>query len=228
MMLASCSKDEIVAPHQTTLLKIADTYLLGIQSSQTSHANAQLRRKDITVQLVPKFYELSTFAQTSIRRSLNVATEGRPGLDAGSSELSSATPKEETTTTLPPQELNMLLPKVCEAMVLVVQCLSTACLQEEDAGEGSMDATESRTRTSPLTRDLLLDPLSSDDNTGVLEHLVGMFGLDLIHVLLQDTDEPPTYNIRAVASSPRLLTSYHAGEDAIRRSPSAFYPYTAT
>ncbi|KAJ3855487.1 spinocerebellar ataxia type 10 protein domain-containing protein [Lentinula lateritia] len=110
--------DEIVTPHQTTLLKLLDSYL---QSTPVFSPGTQSRITRTHVKLCPMlsnlFFSLSTYAQTAMRRSLlssvpNVVPEHGIDVDVQG----------------PPAELDVLLPKVCEALVLTAQCIITITL----------------------------------------------------------------------------------------------------
>ncbi|KAF8727186.1 hypothetical protein AX14_007502 [Amanita brunnescens Koide BX004] len=93
--------DEPVTPHQTTLLKIVDSFL---QSKERRHSTD---RYEIHSRLGPlfanTFFSLSAYAQGAIDRSLR----------------SSST------------ELDVRLPKACEALVLLTQCMVTVSLAAE-------------------------------------------------------------------------------------------------
>lgn len=99
-------RDEPVTPHQTTLLKIVDSYL----HSKKRESNAMLEIHTMLSPLLAKtFFSSSAYAQTAIRRSL------------GSSP----------SDTLP-RELDTKLPQVCEALVLLTQCMVTISLEAEE------------------------------------------------------------------------------------------------
>ncbi|KAJ4000874.1 spinocerebellar ataxia type 10 protein domain-containing protein [Lentinula boryana] len=105
--------DEIVTPHQTTLLKLLDSYL---QSTPVSSPGTKSRITKTHARLCPMlsslFFSLSTYAQTAIRKSLR----------------SSVSDYKSDDTHSPPAELDVLLPKVCEALVLTAQCIITIIL----------------------------------------------------------------------------------------------------
>ncbi|KAJ3935187.1 MAG: spinocerebellar ataxia type 10 protein domain-containing protein [Lentinula lateritia] len=108
--------DEIVTPHQTTLLKLLDSYL---QSTPVSSPGTQSRITKTHVKLCPMlsnlFFSLSTYAQTAMRRSLL-------------SSDPNVVPDHSIDVQGPPAELDVLLPKVCEALVLTAQCIITITL----------------------------------------------------------------------------------------------------
>jgi len=97
--------EEVISPHQTVLLKLLDSHL------QSSHPHSI--HKHLCVTLTSTFFELSTYAQGSIARAL-----GPP-------------PPSGSEDDHVPRELDVLLPKVCEALVLVAQCLATMILHSE-------------------------------------------------------------------------------------------------
>ncbi|KAF7309646.1 Ataxin-10-like protein [Mycena indigotica] len=97
-------KDEVITPHQTTLLKLVDSYL---QSASMSTAPATPLGTPLYSKLRPmlakSFFTLSTYAQNSIRDSLSPSPAQLGSLD-------------------------VMLPKACEALVLVAQCILTVTL----------------------------------------------------------------------------------------------------
>ncbi|KAF9074916.1 spinocerebellar ataxia type 10 protein domain-containing protein [Rhodocollybia butyracea] len=102
--------NETVTPHQTTLLKLLDSYL-----QSTPEANSRIAKIDTELcpMLSNLFFSLSSYAQIAIRKSL--------GSEPNKSEAFN-----------PPAELDVLLPKVCEALVLVTQCIVTIVLAEQN------------------------------------------------------------------------------------------------
>lgn len=127
-----CRDDEVVTPHQTTLLKLVDSYLHG---SQRAHEVALASRPatdrgalfDV---LIEAFLVLSSYTQTAI----NAALASGHASPATESDATTSTGVEPHAIGLPPlQNLDLLLPKVCEALVLVTQCLTTVALRAEEA-----------------------------------------------------------------------------------------------
>lgn len=118
--------DEIITPHQTTLLKLLDSYL---QSSNLPTIHGQLCPK-----LSEIFLGLAGYAQKAIRLALG------PKASDGPSYVYSGIVNIELTSqvTVPPYELDLLLPKVCEALVLITQCIVTIALEAEAEGDGSI------------------------------------------------------------------------------------------
>ncbi|KAJ3878910.1 spinocerebellar ataxia type 10 protein domain-containing protein [Lentinula edodes] len=129
--------DEIVTPHQTTLLKLLDSYL---QSTPVSSPGTQSRIMKTHVKLCPMlsnlFFSLSTYAQTAMRRSLlssdsNVVPDHSIDVDVQG----------------PPAELDVLLPKVCEALVLTAQCIITITLAAHSYHHSSPTSSNSTAST---------------------------------------------------------------------------------
>ncbi|KAF8075063.1 spinocerebellar ataxia type 10 protein domain-containing protein [Lyophyllum atratum] len=142
--------DEIVTPHQTTLLKIVDSYLQSIQMSTTTPATAKtikIHRK-LSPMLAKCFLDLSAYARRAVERSLRP-----PGPSAASPSIvevqadDPSTPKPAQLD--PPAELDVMLPKVCEALVLVTQSDQAKVDQTQDiASEPDLKAFFNETRSS--------------------------------------------------------------------------------
>ncbi|KAL1747910.1 spinocerebellar ataxia type 10 protein domain-containing protein [Schizophyllum fasciatum] len=105
---------EPVAPHQTTLLKLTDAYL----QARARDAGAGDAHEGLLPLLAGAFLALAASARGSLARA---AARGGP---AGA----------------PPAELDVRLPKVCEALVLVAQCAAAAALAGEARGRGGWRA----------------------------------------------------------------------------------------
>ncbi|KAI4517743.1 hypothetical protein K525DRAFT_273327 [Schizophyllum commune Loenen D] len=100
---------EVVTPHQTTLLKLTDSYL---QSPSQEGRNAT--HEGLMPVLSEVFFTLSQSARASISRSV-----------AGDASA-------------PPAELDVMLPKVCEALVLLTQCIVSVALAAEGQASDSL------------------------------------------------------------------------------------------
>ncbi|PPR03220.1 hypothetical protein CVT26_008068 [Gymnopilus dilepis] len=138
--------NEIVTPHQTTLLKLVDSYLQSTQLNPTSIQVPEVLKTHETLGsfLTKRFFLLSDYAQQAIRRSLgmsptthNGGTNGhvtRPSSDSVSSAQSAESSSSSSSPgmTVFPQELDVMLPKVCEALVLITQCIVTIALEAEE------------------------------------------------------------------------------------------------
>jgi len=134
------SEGEVIAPHQTTLFKLLDSYL---QSSEIRPTH-----RDMCPMLSGIFFRLSSYSQSAIMRALGSGDENP--LD-GANE--------------PPRQLDLLLPKTCEALVLITQCIVKISLLSEE-----------RRTADPLAVDLraiFRDAVSTDDGQGTAKSIIG-------------------------------------------------------
>ncbi|KAJ7695081.1 spinocerebellar ataxia type 10 protein domain-containing protein, partial [Mycena rosella] len=125
--------DEIITPHQTTLLKLVDSYLQAARASPTptTPQGTPIYAK-LQPMLANTFFSLSTYAQSSIRNSLGIPPNTAPR------PAPQPSPDVPRAAFEPPSSLDVMLPKVCEALVLVTQCIVTITLEssETDAHPG--------------------------------------------------------------------------------------------
>lgn len=125
--------DEIVTPHQTTLLKIVDSYLQSVQMNATlpTPQGVLKTQRKISPMLASCFLELSTYARLAVERALVVppSTASNPSTGFSAIELENG---QESSQPLPPADLDVMLPKVCEALVLVTQCIVTITLGADE------------------------------------------------------------------------------------------------
>ncbi|KAJ3720947.1 spinocerebellar ataxia type 10 protein domain-containing protein [Lentinula raphanica] len=154
--------DEIITPHQTTLLKLLDSYL---QSTPISSPGTKSRITKTHARLCPMLsnlcFSLSTYAQTAIRKSLH-----SPSSDVVSDDNINS----------PPAELDVLLPKVCEALVLTAQCIITITL----ASHGSHQRTSPSSSNSTASRTENIHEFFNQVNAegvGLVENLVELLRL---------------------------------------------------
>lgn len=147
------SGGEIIAPHQTTLLKLLDSYL---QSSEESMIPGQL-----CSMLSETFFGLSSYAQEAIRRALGPTING-PRIS--SPKIVNVEVISPPTTPL--HELDLLLPKVCEALVLVIQCIITITLADEDDAAVWVDNEGKELKT-------VFNGVLSERGEGLVESLLG-------------------------------------------------------
>ncbi|KAK2463664.1 hypothetical protein APHAL10511_004415 [Amanita phalloides] len=137
--------DEPVTPHQTTLLKIVDSYL---QSKQSKNGVVTYEIHEmLSPLLATSFLSLSAYAQSAIDRSLG-----------------------STATGTIPSELDISLPRACEALVLLTQCMVTISLAAE---EQALHLSDESSRTN------LKNYLSEqqDEKQGIVESLVELLRL---------------------------------------------------
>lgn len=122
---------EPITPPQTTLLKLLDSYLH--KSSQGLPAKA--RNDALVHMLINTFFDLAGYAQNATRRALGSADGSQ--LASNDSEQAERSEPENgvgvESTPSPLKELDLLLPKVSEALVLVSQCLTTLALASSTA-----------------------------------------------------------------------------------------------
>ncbi|KZT01323.1 uncharacterized protein LAESUDRAFT_664148 [Laetiporus sulphureus 93-53] len=132
-------EDEIVTPHQTTLLKLLDSHLQRPGSNSPLNATDQLVRNDLLRMLTDEFFALSAYVQRTIRKAMGPKVDTDGDKDAGCGGEAAA-PK-------PPQELDLLLPKVCEALVLVTQCLISLALHAEELAGAPVGSSADRAQS---------------------------------------------------------------------------------
>lgn len=103
------------------------------------------------------FFRLAAYAQQAIRRALGPKSCGGP-----SSALPGVVSVDVTSEAIMlPQELDLLLPKVCEALVLITQCIVTLALAAEDD-----DASNDELK-------IFFNDARSDRGEGLVESLLG-------------------------------------------------------
>ncbi|KAF5316523.1 hypothetical protein D9619_006383 [Psilocybe cf. subviscida] len=180
---------EIVTPHQTTLLKLVDSYLQSTQSNPASSAQIPeiLRiHESLGTFLSKRFFTLSEFAQEAMRRSLGLVSPSRDGAGpsnganggraSSDSEDSSSGSSSSASNQTPvyPRELDVMLPKACEALVLVTQCIITVCLQAEEQ-EALLEDCLSDYRSFTNLKSYFIR--KRRDDQGIVETLIGVLGL---------------------------------------------------
>jgi len=123
--------DEIVTPHQTTLLKIVDSYLQSVQMNATSPATRRIVKthRKLSPTLANSFFDLSTYAQQAVERALVVRAPTSADPYPPSADGAENIPGSDHYS--PPVELDVMLPRVCEALVLITQCIVTITLEAD-------------------------------------------------------------------------------------------------
>ncbi|KAK7687933.1 hypothetical protein QCA50_009152 [Cerrena zonata] len=166
ILLSLYSSGEVVTPHQTTLLKLLDSYL-HTEPQQNSEPLTPSRRHDLTRLFVQEFFTLAAYAQNAICRSLGIdQTDARSEplketsqslKDRAFSFSPNGTDDDDSSLRLfPMEELDLVLPKVCEALVLVTQCITSLTLHAAEDKNGNNDK---EAGTSPTVS---LSPADSD------------------------------------------------------------------
>ncbi|KAG6817540.1 hypothetical protein H0H87_007508 [Tephrocybe sp. NHM501043] len=160
--------DEIVTPHQTTLLKIVDSYLQSIQmNTPTSDPQTIKIHRKLRPMLATCFLSLSAYARKAVQRAIR--SPNHLPRSPSSDDILSDDPS--TPNPLPPTELDVMLPKVCEALVLVTQCIVTITL-EADAEK--VDASHDGAQESDL-KSFFNETRSSDGS--IVESLIDLLRL---------------------------------------------------
>lgn len=130
--------------------------------------------------LIKRFFSLSSYSLRSIARALGTqptttkrnSSEPIENSSIFSEPLLSASSTSTVFPLPPPAELDAKLPKACEALVLITQCIVTISLEAE---EQKMLFQEGR---SPLTKfknmkEYFNEKKSSDQ--GIVESLIGLY-----------------------------------------------------
>ena len=174
------STAEIVTPHQTTLLKLLDAYL---QPSNFGHISAPRQHLSQLCQLiVEQFFSLADYTQQSIQRALGSYKSRSAPLNSKISGGASVHPPTAATKSAahPLEELDLLLPKVCEALVLVTQCLISLALFSEE-GRNSRNVLlhpEGGPAISVVNFREFVNSAFSVQGPGFIECLVGSYSTD--------------------------------------------------
>lgn len=165
-------QDEIITPHQTTLLKIVDSYLQSIQlSATTTQKTIQIHAK-LSPMLAKVFFALSGYAQGALERALRPPPISDPDRsDTPASEPAAPVENTGPVQPPPPAELDVMLPKVCEALVLVTQCIVTIAL-ESDEQNAPLAGSEPGPKESDL-KGFFIEVRAS--KRGIVESLIGNF-----------------------------------------------------
>ncbi len=123
------------------------------------------------------FFTLAEYAQQSIQRALGSykSRSTPPHTGTPESANTSLPPAADTESSLPLNQIDLLLPKVCEALVLVTQCLvSLALFSEEECNSKGPVPSQERTPSSPSInfKDYVNSAVSTS-GTGSVESIVG-------------------------------------------------------
>ncbi|KAJ7576878.1 spinocerebellar ataxia type 10 protein domain-containing protein [Mycena floridula] len=140
--------DEIITPHQTTLLKLLDSYL---QSEPLDSIVVSKSRYKLNPMLAGCFFGMSSYAQRALRRALG------------------------NNSSSPLAELDVMLPKVCEALVLVTQCIITVTLEDRDVTPDSASSAESAKSPKVYFNSQRLDNRSLAESSIELLRLLDLF-----------------------------------------------------
>ena len=127
--------NEIIIPHQTTLLKLLDSYLQSLPNLPKLQFEDVLRiHESLGSFLAKRFFALSEYAQKAIHKSLGMTpyNANRGPFTSSSDSISSDSdlggPLDKTSAL---QQINLMLVKACEGLVLVTQCMVSVTLGSE-------------------------------------------------------------------------------------------------
>lgn len=120
-------------------MKLLDSYLQPSEAENILNDYNQLG--DLAEFLTGIFFALSSYTQQAIARSLGSSSTrhdpapGNPSAISASAAVAALSTESSSATlsNVPREELDLLLPKVCEALVLVTQCLISLSLYSEEA-----------------------------------------------------------------------------------------------
>ncbi|KAF9258921.1 hypothetical protein L218DRAFT_876002 [Marasmius fiardii PR-910] len=166
---------ELVTPHQTTLMKIIDSYLQSSPPTSPQSSPRSSTHAKIIPMLASCFTSLSSYAETAVRRALRPTP----------SELASPTspvPVDEISPDLlfltPPAELDVMLPKVCEMLVLVTQCIvSIILVSQRQQSNSDTDTSNTAIHVHDTVQIFYNDYHSTSTGVGVVEHIVELLRL---------------------------------------------------
>lgn len=204
---------EPVTPHQTTLMKIIDSYLQSSPpTSPQSSSRSSIHAKVIPM-LASCFTSLSSYAETAVRRALRPTPSE---LASPTSPISvngiSLSPDLSFT---PPAELDVMLPKVCEMLVLVTQCIVSIILASQRQQSDS-DTPNTGSHVHETVQVFYNDHLSTSTGVGVVEHIVEL--LRLLDKFL------PRINFGRPVESPLIFGSTQPSTSASSACPTSTAP----
>ncbi|THH13448.1 hypothetical protein EW146_g6774 [Bondarzewia mesenterica] len=156
-------QDELISPPQTTLLKLLDAYLLSHREADkdTCRSEVSAQHAELTAMLASLFFSLSAYAQNAICQALG-GDQWRP--HEKHADAPPPSPPAPSSSSLPPGgTLDLQLPGVCAALVLVAQCLMTILL---------IGSKHPLAPSTPSPKEYLAGCRGSDDGGGIIEHLI--------------------------------------------------------
>ncbi|EIM80460.1 uncharacterized protein STEHIDRAFT_125988 [Stereum hirsutum FP-91666 SS1] len=166
-------KGELVSPPQTTLLKLMDSYLQGSLSPTPAHGGlSRASKKELGCILADLFFSYSAFLHKAIRQFTGEVEDNNQSV--GDSEL----PGASSSPLLPSTSLDLHMPAVCAALVLVVQCIISMSLSEDVevnvSPEPEQEHGSDSERSTPKfnLKSFLLSVTSPDSKEGLIECLI--------------------------------------------------------
>lgn len=132
--------------------------------------------------LTKRFFSFSSYSQRSIARALGTQPTTTKK-DSPSEPMESASIQSElllsassTSTDFPlspPAELDARLPKVCEALVLITQCIVTISLEAEEQRILLQEGRSTLTNFKNMKE--YFNEKKSSDHQGIVENLIGLY-----------------------------------------------------
>ena len=131
--------------------------------------------------LTKRFFSLSSYSQRSIACALgtqppttktNSPSEPMESASIQSEPLLSASSTSTVFPLPPPAELDAMLPKVCEALVLITQCIVTISLEAEEQRTLLQDGRSTLSNFKNM-KEFFNEKKSSDQ--GIVESLIGLY-----------------------------------------------------
>ena len=175
--------EEIITPPQTTLLKLVDSFLESTQRDPMTSRAAEILKIHASLGsfLTKRFFSLSSYSQRSIARALGTQptttkrispSEPMESASSRSESLPSASSTSSIFPLPPPAELDAKLPKVCEALVLITQCIVTISLEAEEQRTLLQEGRSTLTSFKNM-KEYFNEKKSADQ--GIVESLIGLY-----------------------------------------------------
>lgn len=163
-----------MSPPQTTLLKLMDSYLQGSLSPTPAHGGlSKTSNKELGYIFADLFFSYSAFLHKAIRQFTGDVEDNNQSV--GDSEL----PGASSSPLLASTALDLHMPAVCAALVLVVQCIVSMSLSEDVevnvSPEPEQEHGSDSERSTPKSnlKSFLLSVTSPDSKEGLIECLIG-------------------------------------------------------
>jgi ataxin-10 len=146
--------------------------------------------------LSENFFGLTAYARQAIRGAL-----GSNASDGSSFGFSSVVNVEATSEVIsPPQEPDSRLPKVCEALVLITQCIVTITLEEEEDHSHASERDDNNVNRSKT----FYNEARSDGGDGLIESLLGFPIISILYLHTHTRSNRPPPSTRSFPSADQL------------------------
>lgn len=159
---------QIVTPSQTTVLKLVDAFIIQLLKSQQSDHDAQTLLDHLMTPLLLQYVKFVAYARTSLKNSLgsvkvhsdgDLATDEQTSIDPSRSSMPddktrSAGGEPSVEEPDPLRQVDVILPRVCEALVLITQIFCNMLLEQDSKLQLSENANR---RKESLTQSVVAD-----------------------------------------------------------------------